>query len=106
MGQILHGTAKTTHRIRKEIQASKESIKELAEGMNKKIKEHTSKKYHYEDIDQFKKHLYFYMLNYNFNLKLRALKYNTPYESMEEWYKKSPEIFHTNPNHLIVGLNS
>ncbi|GIV41221.1 MAG: IS481 family transposase [Vicingaceae bacterium] len=37
----------------------------MVEAMNKKIKEHTSKKYHYEDIDQFKKHLYFYVLNYN-----------------------------------------
>jgi hypothetical protein len=34
----LHGTAKTTHRIRKEIQASKESIKKLAERYNINVK--------------------------------------------------------------------
>jgi DNA-binding transcriptional regulator YhcF (GntR family) len=31
MGQILHGTAKTTHSIRAKIQASEESIRELAQ---------------------------------------------------------------------------
>ncbi len=30
MGQILHGTATTTHRIRKEIQASDSTLKSLA----------------------------------------------------------------------------
>ncbi|RME19453.1 MAG: hypothetical protein D6799_01245 [Bacteroidetes bacterium] len=74
--------------------------------MNKKIKKYTGKKYHYEDIDQLKNHLYYYLPNYNFNLKLRALRYKTPYESMEEWYQKSPEISRTSPNHLIVGLNN
>lgn len=38
MGQILHGTAKTTHKIRKEIQASKGSIKKLTEKYNINVK--------------------------------------------------------------------
>ena len=38
MGQILHGTATTTHRIRKEIQASNSTLKDLALHYNINIK--------------------------------------------------------------------
>jgi hypothetical protein len=54
---------------------------------------------------QQKQHLYAYMLNYDFNLKLRALGRVTPFEAMLHWYNKSPSIFTVNPNHLIMGLN-
>ncbi len=38
MGQILHGTATTTHRIRKEIQASDSTLKSLASKYNINVK--------------------------------------------------------------------
>jgi hypothetical protein len=41
--------------------------------MNKKIKANTVKRFHYEDVGALKKHVYDYSLNYNFNLKLRAI---------------------------------
>jgi len=44
-------------------------------------------------------------LNYNFNLKLRALGRVTPFEAIRQWYQKNPEIFNINTSHLIVGLN-
>jgi len=78
----------------------------MVEAMNKKIKTNTTKKYHYQTIDDFKKHLYYYQINYNFNLKLKTLKYKTPFEEMEDYYIKTPETFNNNPNDLIVGLNN
>lgn len=38
MGQVLHGTASTTHRIRKEIQASNSSLKSLSHLYNINLK--------------------------------------------------------------------
>lgn len=46
------------------------------------------------------------ILNYNFNLKLRAIGRVPPFEAMLHWYNKSPSNFTVNPAHLIVGLNS
>ncbi|MGH8556316.1 MAG: hypothetical protein ACRESZ_02415, partial [Methylococcales bacterium] len=42
----------------------------------------------------------------NFNLKLRAIGRLTPFEAILDSYQKTPDLFITNPNHLIVGLNS
>ena len=78
----------------------------MVEAMNKKIKSNTIKQFHYDTVESLKKHLYEYSLNYNFNLKLRALGRVTPFEAIRQWYQKNPEIFNINPNHLIVGLNS
>lgn len=77
----------------------------MVEAANKKIKTNTTKKYHYENIDEFKKHLYYYQINYNFNLKLKILNYKTPFEAIQDSYKKSSLIFYSNPKDLIVGLN-
>ena len=78
----------------------------MVEAMNKKIKVNTVKRFHYDSVKALKQHLYAYMLNYNFNLKLRVLGRVTPFEAMLHWYNKSPSIFTVNPNHLIVGLNN
>lgn len=53
-----------------------------------------------------KEHLYLYVLNYNFNLKLRALGRLSPFEAILNFYKKMPNVFTVDPNHLTVGLNS
>lgn len=78
----------------------------MVEAMNKKVKANTTKRFHYGDVDALKTHLYHYLLNYNFNLKLRAIGRKTPFETVLEWYEKKPEIFIINPNHLNVGLNN
>lgn len=78
----------------------------MVEAMNKKVKANTVKKFHYENITALKKHLYEYCLNYNFNLKLRAIGRITPFQAMLDWYDKEPELFSINPNHLYLGLNN
>ena len=73
----------------------------MVEAMNKKIKANTVKRFHYANVDELKQHLFAYLMNYNFNLKLRAVGRITPFESILQWYRKSPDIFSVNPNHLI-----
>ena len=72
---------------------------------NRKIKENTTKKYQYDTIDRLKKHLMAFILAYNHQKPLRALKYKCPYDILIEEYAKTPKLFHINPNHKIMGLN-
>ncbi|CAA9892245.1 conserved hypothetical protein [Candidatus Methylobacter favarea] len=51
-------------------------------------------------MDALKTHLYYYLLNYNFNPKLRAIGRKTPFEAILQWYDKKPDIFVVNPNPL------
>ena len=78
----------------------------MVEAMNKKVKASTTKRFHYDNVDQLKTHLYHYLLNYNFNLKLRAIGRKTPFDAVLQWYDKKPNIFSINPFHLNVGLNN
>jgi len=74
--------------------------------MNKKIKAHTTKKYHYDTPESLKKHLMAYMLAYNFQRPLKALKFKTPYDKIIEIYEQKAELFNLNPLQKIVGLNN
>ena len=62
----------------------------MVEAMNKKIKANTVKRFHYENIKLLKEHLYAYILNYNFNLKLRAIGRIPPFDAIRGYYKKYP----------------
>ena len=46
------------------------------------------------------------MLNYNFNLKLRAIGRIPPFEAVLNASQKIPDIFYIKPDQLIVGLNN
>ena len=50
MGQILHGSATTTHRIRKKIQESEKTLKRLSEELNVNVK--TVKKWKNRDFTE------------------------------------------------------
>ena len=76
------------------------------EAINKKIKENTVRKYQYGSAEQLKEHLYFYILDYNFNRKLKALGFRTPYEMIIEKHQQLPDIFIQNPLNKFVGLNT
>ena len=73
--------------------------------MNKKIKAHTTRKYHYVTVKQLKQHLMAYVLVYNFQQPLKALHYKSPYETIIEIFEKNPTLFKDNPHHKTVGLN-
>jgi transposase-like protein len=76
------------------------------EVFNRIIKNHTVKKYHYDDVKQLKDHLMSFLLVYNYQRPLKSLKFKTPYERVVEEYQINPDIFLENPSHKKVGLNS
>jgi len=78
--------------------------------MNKVIKEHTVKRYHYETLQSLKHHLMSFLLLYNHQRKLKALKYQTPYDKMIQLYQAMDDedktmFFKSNPHHKNMGLN-
>lgn len=75
------------------------------EVMNKIIKQHTVKNYHYETMEQLKKHIMSFLLLYNFQRKLKSVKYQTPYDIIMQKFNENPDNFIYNPVDKIVGLN-
>lgn len=76
------------------------------EVFNRIIKGHTTKRYHYDTVTQLKTHIMAFLLAYNFQRPLKALKYHSPYDTIIKIYKQQPELFHCNPLQKIMGLNS
>jgi hypothetical protein len=74
--------------------------------MNRKIKDATTKTYHYDSITQFEKHLQEFILVYNFAKKLKSLNFKTPFAFLTEKFKNNPTIFYQNPVHYSRGLNT
>lgn len=75
------------------------------ETFNKTLKNATVKTYHYDDVMQLKQHLMSYLLVHNYQKKLKALKFQTPYDFLLLSYQNQPHLFKDNPNHKLVGLN-
>ena len=78
----------------------------MVEAMNKKVKSNTVKRFFYDSVEALKTHLYAYILNYNFHLKLRSVGRIPPFDAILKWYIKKPECFIINLDHLTVGLNN
>lgn len=74
--------------------------------MNRTIKEATVKKYHYDTHDSLRRHIYDFVNAYNFAKRLKALKGKTPYEFIDDAWKKDPKCFIVELDHFIVGLNT
>jgi transposase len=73
--------------------------------MNKVLKGHTIKLYHYETLEELKRHTMSFLLLYNYQKKLKALKFQTPYDTMIQIYQVNPEYFKLNPESKSLGLN-
>jgi transposase-like protein len=76
------------------------------ERFNRTLKEATTNKYHYDTVEQLKKHIEDYLLAYNYAKKLRSLKYMTPYEKICSEYKINPDLFINNPYLDLKELNT
>jgi len=46
-----------------------------------------------------------FLLVYNLQRKLKALKFKSPYDKMIELYDENPSYFKSNPIHKKLGLN-
>jgi len=70
------------------------------------LKDHTTKTYHYDSIEQLKHHIMSFLLLYNYQRPLKSLKYKTPYDIIVDNYNMNPKLFNTNPTNKLVGLNN
>ena len=46
------------------------------------------------------------LIAYNFAKQLKALKFRTPYEAIEELWKSKPDFFIVKPSHHMLGPNT
>ncbi len=74
--------------------------------MIRTLKEATVRTYHYETFAQLRRHIADYLAAYNFAKHLKALKWKTPYETIQALRDSKPELFRDSPNHFIPGPNS
>lgn len=58
-----------------------------AERMVRTIKEATAKSFHYMSINELRRHVRDWLAAYNFAKQLKALRFKTPYEAIEELWK-------------------
>ena len=77
-----------------------------AERMVRTIKEATVKSFHYSSIEELRRHVRDWLTAYNFAKQLKALKFRTPYEAIQELWKSKPEGFVVKPDHHMLGLNT
>jgi transposase InsO family protein len=72
---------------------------------NRIIKKYTTKAYFYETMAELKNHMITFIMYYNHQRKLKALKYQTPYDILIKEFERDPSQFKSNPNHKMWGLN-
>jgi transposase len=75
------------------------------EKMNHIIKSATLKLFHYENIDEYSRHLAKFLNYYNYDKKLKSLKFKSPYDKILERYQEKPNLFFGTPVVDCVGLN-
>ena len=74
--------------------------------MVRTIKEATVKSFHYTSINELRRHVRDWLVAYNFAKQLKALRFKTTYEAIEELRKSKPDIFNMKPLHHMLGLNT
>jgi len=74
-----------------------------AERINRTVKDATIKLFHYSDLESLKAHVLAFVTTYNFAKHLKALRWQTPFQSICDAWTKDPSIFKLNPHHLIPG---
>lgn len=74
------------------------------ERMNRTLKDATVNRYYYNTHQQLQEHLDAFLCAYNFAKRLKTLHGLTPYQFILERWGDSPDLFHSNPSHLNLGL--
>ena len=75
------------------------------ERMNRTIKEATVNRYFYQNQEQLEQHLDAFISAYNFAKRLKTLNGFTPYQFIVKSWAENPQLFHTDPSHLNLGLD-
>jgi transposase-like protein len=74
----------------------------MAERMVKTIKDHTIKLEKYDSPESMAIAIYHFQDIHNFQKRLKALNFKTPYQTTMEWFVKEPKLFLKNPNELLT----
>jgi transposase InsO family protein len=77
-----------------------------AERMVRTLKQATVRAFHYESVQELRRHLADYLAAYNFAKQLKALRWQTPYQTLEALWRRSPQLFRSPPDHLTLGPNT
>lgn len=70
--------------------------------MVRTIKDATVKSFHYASIVELRRHVRDWLMAYNFAKQLKALRFKTPYEAIEELWKSKEDVFIVKSNHHIL----
>ena len=60
---------------------------------------------HYDSIDEYSTHLAKFLNYYNYEKKLKSLKFKSPYDKILERYQEKPDLFLGDPLYYCKGLN-
>ena len=63
-----------------------------AERMNRTIKEATVKAFHYPDLESLRAHVLAFVCAFNFAMRLKSLRWKTPYQTIVDAWQKTPSI--------------
>ena len=74
--------------------------------MDRSIKDAAVKRYRYDNHDQLRAHLAYFMAAYNFAHILKTLSDLTPYECICKIWTLEPDRFILNLIHQMLGLNT
>jgi transposase InsO family protein len=66
----------------------------------------TVKSFHYASIQELRRHVSDWLIAYNFAKQLKALRFRTPYQAIEELWKSKPDAFIVKPSHHMLGPNT
>ncbi len=94
-----NGQAERMVRTIKEGEAEQELIQRINSPLN-------VKSFHYSSINEMRRHVRDWLTAYNFAKQLKALKFKTPYEAIQELWKSRPEAFIVKPHHHMLGPNT
>ena len=74
----------------------------MAERMVRTVKEHTTKLEKYESAEMMIISVLHFQDTHNFQRRLKALDFKTPYQTTIEWFVKEPSLFLKNPSELLT----
>ena len=74
--------------------------------MVRTIKEATVKSFHDASIHELRRHVSDWLIAYNVAKQLKALKFRTPYQAIDELWKSKPDVFIIKPKHHMLGPNT
>jgi hypothetical protein len=96
------------HRLTKPYRAwtNGQAARRLSERIVRTLKDATVRASHYDSVHELRRHVADYLAAYNFAKHLKALRWRTPYETLEALWPSRPELFGRSPDHLTLGPNT